>query len=249
MTAIQVFLTPAAGKRLIARALANRPDVQCAAREHTVVIVEGSTNSYLAAELLKTLGDDCFELRGFYRGLLKPAKAQRTVKPRDEDVVICKGVLEKGKTIFDAAEQLGPQDMIFKGANAVCLADGTAGVIIGNPTSGTVAPIAAAVLGRRTRLIHPVGVEKRVEEPIHALAEICNRAGCAGFRLYPSPGRAYTELDALREMCGVQAHIMAGGGVGGYEGGCYFLCEGDAESLGKCRAVTQELADTPLYEL
>ena len=39
MTAIQVFLTPAAGKRLIARALANRPDVQCAAREHTVVIV------------------------------------------------------------------------------------------------------------------------------------------------------------------------------------------------------------------
>ena len=37
------------------------------------------------------------------------------------DVVIRKGEWLRGKTIFDVAEEMGPEDMYFKGANAVDL--------------------------------------------------------------------------------------------------------------------------------
>lgn len=249
MPTMQLFLPPAAGKRLIARAITARSDVQQAVREHTVVVVAGSTNGYLAESLLHEIGVQDFEPRGFYRGLLKPARAVQSVTPRDEDVVIVRGEWQRGATIYDVADRLGARDLIFKGANAVHLATRTAGVMIGNPTSGTMGAIAAAVYGRRVRLIHPVGVEKRVEEPVWKLALLCDGPGGAGLRMCPTVGEIYTELDALQELCGVRARILAAGGVAGYEGGCYFLCEGTAEEIAQCRAVARDLSGTPLYAL
>lgn len=249
MPTMQLFLPPAAGKRLIARAIAARSDVRQAVREHTVVVVAGSTNGYLAESLLHEIGVLDFEPRGFYRGLLKPARAEQSVAPRDEDVVIVKGEWQRGATIYDVADRLGARDLIFKGANAVHLATRTAGVMIGNPTSGTMGAIAVAVYGRRARLIHPVGVEKRVEEPVWELALLCDGPGGAGLRMCPTAGEVCTELDALQELSGVRARILAAGGVAGYEGGCYFLCEGTAEEIAQCRALAKELSGTPLYAL
>ena len=56
MKNIQIFLTPAAGKRLIAKAIAAREDVQDAVMNHTVVVIKGTTNAYLAEELLAGIG-------------------------------------------------------------------------------------------------------------------------------------------------------------------------------------------------
>ncbi|MDE6259421.1 MAG: hypothetical protein K2M42_00930 [Oscillospiraceae bacterium] len=249
MPTIQMLLSPAAGKRLIATALASREDVLTALREHTVVIVAGSTNSYLAEQLLRSIGEEGFEPRGFYRGLLRGKELAQSVKPRDEDIVIHKGVWQKGQTVYDAAPGLGKDDIIFKGANAVHLPTGTAGVLIGNPTSGTMAPITAAVIGRRVRLFHPVGVEKRVETPVPELAALCNAPEGGGFRLYPSAGEPYTELDALRDLCGVSARIISGGGVAGYEGCVLLLCEGSRETVGKCGKLSQMLSKTPRYQI
>jgi hypothetical protein len=52
----QFFLTPAAGKRLIAKAVLERPDVSTALKSGTVVVIMGSTNAYVANELLKRAG-------------------------------------------------------------------------------------------------------------------------------------------------------------------------------------------------
>ena len=52
----QFVITPAAGKRLIARATATHPAVQTALKSGTVVIVAGTTNGYVAEEILKHLG-------------------------------------------------------------------------------------------------------------------------------------------------------------------------------------------------
>ena len=49
----QVFFSVAAGKQLIAEGLASRADIQEALREHTVVVIMGTTNGCLAEELLK----------------------------------------------------------------------------------------------------------------------------------------------------------------------------------------------------
>ena len=54
----QIFLTPNEGKQLIADALASLDFVQEAMREHTVVVVMGTTNAYLANALLSQLGEE-----------------------------------------------------------------------------------------------------------------------------------------------------------------------------------------------
>lgn len=247
MKTIEFYLTPAAGKQLIAKAISARADMKTALEAHTVVVVAGTTNSYVAKLLLESIGETTFDQRGFYRGINCPGKWVREVQSTDEDVVIQKGKWQQGMTIYDVSESLGSDDIILKGANAVDLKTGQAGVMIGNRTSGTMAPISAAVMGRRTLLITPVGVEKRVEEPIPYLAQICNRPGAAGFRLYPSPGEVVTELDALRQLTGVVPHLLTGGGVCGYEGGNYFVCEGSQEQLNASMTLINTVRNEGLY--
>ena len=250
MNTIQFFLTPAAGKQLIADALSAREDIKAALREHTVVIVAGSTNGYVAQSLLQSIGQAEDFCRGaFYRGLLKPDTAKASRPAYGSDIVIRRGEWIKGQNIFDCAGELKQEDIILKGANAVHLASGEAGVLAGNPTSGTIGPIYSAVMGRRVKLVLPVGVEKRVEEPIAQLARLNNGQGAAGCRLCPAPGEVYTELDAIRDLCGAEAHITAGGGVCGYEGGCLFTCTGTKEQLDNCREQMKRIAGTPAFEI
>ena len=65
----QYPLTPAAGKRLIAKALAEHPTVKRALRDGCLVIVAGTTNGYVAEEILSQLGQAVgFSRRHFFRG-------------------------------------------------------------------------------------------------------------------------------------------------------------------------------------
>ena len=249
MKNIQIFLTPAAGKRLIAKAIAAREDVQDAVMNHTVVVIKGTTNAYLAEELLTGIGVTDFDKRGFYRGVVKSPDAKSAVPVQEHDVVIEKGKYVTGKTIFDVVGDLRNGDMIFKGANAVNLEEGTAGILIGDPMSGTVGAAHNASVGKRVQLIHPVGVEKRVDLPMKELAEICNDPEGKGPGLFVSTGAIYTEIEALYDLCGVDAYILAAGGVAGCEGGCFFVCEGEDDELEMCREVVKLVAGTPPYEI
>ena len=248
MNGIQIYLTPAAGKKLIAKALVARPEVQDALHNHTIVLITGTTNADLAEELLTAVGAG-FEKRGFYRGITKPAAARSDMPQRQIDVVIEKGVPREGLTIFDVSEKLTKGDIIFKGANAVHVPSRTAGILIGHPYAGTIVACQAAAIGRRATLIHPVGLEKRVDQPVYELAALVNAPDQTGPRLYPAAGTPYTELDALRDLCGVEATLIAAGGVCGYEGGVYLQCCGDAEALARLQEVYAEVKDAPAYEL
>lgn len=106
-------------------------------------------------------------------------------------------------------------------------------------------PLLSAVIGKHALLVHPVGVEKRVERPVSVLAQLCNGPDGSGLRFFPSPGRVYTELDALCDLSGVSAEILASGGVNGYEGGCYFLCNGTREQLETAIHYAKEVMEMP----
>jgi predicted dehydrogenase len=54
---IQTAMTPAAGKRLIATSLAKHPAILAALQSGTVVVVAGTTNGYVAEELLDACGN------------------------------------------------------------------------------------------------------------------------------------------------------------------------------------------------
>lgn len=235
-------LTVAAGKRLIAKAIANDKRVLEAIEKHKLIVLAGTTNRYILSELAPQM-----DTSQFFRGL---TLAPGTVPPKTEkvnDCVITKQGADMSKDIFSLIPYLEEGDVILKGANAVHIPSRTAGVLIGHIASGTIGACAPHVIGKRIRLILPVGVEKRVDRPIAELAAVMNEPGAQGPRLYPAPGEAYTELDALRDLAGVQASVAAGGGVAGAEGATYFLCEGSVWDLERCAKLVTEVAKEPAF--
>jgi hypothetical protein len=122
------------------------------------------------------------------------------------DVVIVKGVWQKGKTIGDVVDSLKECDVILKGANALDLTRKQAAILIGHPKAGTIGLASPAVVGRRVKLIIPVGVEKRVNGDLFTLAEKINAPGAGGSRLLPVPGEVFTELDALTALA-LKGHV------------------------------------------
>ena len=231
MKKIQFYLTPSEGKRLIAKGIAALPQIKKAMEENTVAVISGTTNAPIAFELLRSIcREQEFDHRNFFRGLTVPAGTD--VKSEFMgDVIIQKGTWLQGKTIFDVENDLGKDDIILKGANAVNLTDKEAAVLIGNPKVGTSLPILNAVYGRRAKLYVPVGVEKRVDESISALADFVNAPDAEGLRLLPLPGEVFTELDAISSLTGAEAVVIAGGGVLGAEGGAYYMATGTEEAL------------------
>lgn len=247
MRSKQIFLSPAAGKQLIALALAQEPSVIEAMEKHTVLVVAGTTNAYLAEALLARIGDTDFEKYRFFRGIIRREAIPKEWGELEGDVIIRKGQRVRGKNIYDVADQMRAGDMIFKGANAVHLASGESAILAGNPTAGTMGPIYRAAVGRRVRVVVPVGVEKRVDRPIHELCQLVNSAEAAGLRLAPSVGMAYTELDAIRALTGTTPSLIAAGGVCGCEGSAFFQCEGNSEQLEKLEYWLRKVSPTPAF--
>jgi hypothetical protein len=251
----QINLTPAAGKRLIAKAMVEHPAVKKALYNGTVVIVAGTTNGYIAEELLMLLdqGKD-FSRNRFFRGITLPPviKTGDTGRLLDEskfpgDVVITNGVWQKGRMIFDVIDDLKQGDLIIKGANCVNLSHKQAGILIGHPKGGTIVEALQAVVGRRVRLILPIGLEKRVHEDLNTLAALLNNPGSTGPRLLPVPGEIITELDAITHLSGAHATLVAGGGVCGAEGSVWIAVNGEPAQEEKAKTALDAVVNEPAF--
>ncbi len=253
----QFSLTPAAGKRLIARGLTQHPDIQMALAEKTIVVIAGTTNGYVAEELLSSIGQaDGFSRKKFFRGIVLPPSKPTEDSGRlpDEsgfpgDVVITRGVWQKGKTIFDVADHLQAGDIILKGANAVHPETRRAAILIGHPQAGTVGAALPAHYGRRVKMILPVGLEKRVSGDLDALAAQVNAPQAQGPRLLPVPGEIFTELDAIALLTGASAELIAAGGVGGAEGSVWLAIQGAPDQEAAALALVQSIAREPAFSL
>lgn len=120
----QLYITPEQGKRLIAKALCRDERLLRAATEHTLVIVAGTTNGYVAEALLGALGLGVPDRSDFFRGIFRPAGAGPAKMNPERDVVLRKGRWEKGLTIFDVEAELGQGDLILKGETPCMWATG-----------------------------------------------------------------------------------------------------------------------------
>ena len=253
----QFVVTPSAGKRLIAKALASHAAVSDALKNGTLVIIAGTTNGYVAEEILKSLGvDDGFSRKRFFRGVTLPPGSDVTSEGRlsDEskfpgDVVITKGEWQKGKTIVDVVDELKEGDVILKGANAVDLQRKQAAILIGHPKAGTIAVALQAVLGRRVKLIIPVGLEKRVNGDVFCLAEKVNSPSAEGIRLFPTPGQVFTEIEAIQLLTGATAEVISGGGVCGAEGSCWLAVSGTKEQEEAAEKLLDSVVSEPAFSL
>jgi hypothetical protein len=252
----QFLITPSAGKRLIAKALAKHPTVQNTLRNGTLVIIAGTTNGYIAEEILRSQQTPGFSRKHFFRGIIippnKPITAERRMPDESNfpgDVVIVKGVWQKGKTIDDVIDSLKEDDMIIKGANALNMERKQAAVLIGHPKAGTLGLTLPAVVGRRVKLMVTVGLEKRVTSDLFALSQKLNEPGSTGYRLWPVQGEIFTELDAVKLLTGADTQLMAAGGVCGAEGSCWLLVAGTKEQENSAAKLFAVVTDEPAFGL
>jgi len=250
----QFNLTPVMGKRLIAKGMAQHPDVQRVLEKGTLLIVAGTTNGYVAEEILTMLGQAegfshaSFSRVGFRRGV---TVAQGAKLPKAElagDVVIVDGQWQPGKTVFDVAEGLKAGDVVLKGGNAFD-PYGQAAVQIGHPQGGTVMEIVPAVIGRRVQLIVPIGLEKRVFDDIHTLTLRVNDPATDGPRLMPLPGEIFTELGAIQLLTGAEPLLIAGGGIFGAEGSAWIGVSGTEEQVAAAAALIKSVSGEPPCEV
>jgi hypothetical protein len=245
----QFMLTPAAGKRLIGKAMVFHPAIKTAFATGTIVIVGGTTNGYVAEEILTSIGQmSNFSRKKFFRGITLPPAHKTTDQGRlaDEssfkgDVVIIRGVLQQNRTIEDVAEDLKEGDVILKGANALDITRREAAVLVGNPTGGTIFHALRAAVGRRVKLIIPVGLEKRISGNLYELAAHVNVPGARGLRLMPAPGEVFTEIDALSLLAGVNAELVAAGGVSGAEGSVWLAVSGTPDAEQKAESIVKSV--------
>jgi hypothetical protein len=165
------------------------------------------------------------------------------------DVVIVNGLWQKGATIFDVIDDLKAGDVIIKGANCINLNQKKAGILIGHPKGGTIAIALQAVVGRRVKLILPVGLEKRVSDDIDTIAAVLNNPASTGPRLLPVPGEVLTEIEAIEMLFGAKAMLVAGGGVGGAEGAVWLAIAGKKEQIDNARIILGEIAKEELFRM
>jgi hypothetical protein len=251
----QFVITPVAGKRLIGKAIVKHAAVAVAIKAGTVVIIAGTTNGYVAEEILLALGQaKDFKRNRFFRGIILPPVRPTTSTGRlsdvskfPGDVVIRDGVFQRGKTIFDVVDDLREGDIILKGANTVDLIQRRAAILIGDPKAGTIGASLQAMVGRRVRLILPVGLEKRFYGNLDELAAKMNEPGTHGPRLLPVQGEIFTELDAIALLTGASAQLVAAGGVCGAEGSVWLAVSGKPAQEEAAEALIKSVVNEPAF--
>ena len=254
---MQYLLTPAAGKRLIAKSVAKYLFECPAAKAGTIVLIAGTTNGYVAEELLHMLDQsEGFSRKRFFRGITTLPCIQTTESGRlpDEsqfpgDVIIKNGKWQKGSTIFDVVDQLQSGDIIVKGANCIDLIHKKAGILIGHPKGGTIVAALQATIGKRVTLILPIGLEKRVSDEIDSIAKVLNAPDSTGPRLMPVQGEIITELEAIEHLCGVAAKLIAAGGVCGAEGAVWINISGEKNSIESAKTLLNSVASEAPFVL
>jgi hypothetical protein len=242
---VDLVLTVAQSKRLIARGVAKYAPVQDALRDGTVAIAKGGTNAYVVEEILGTR----IEKHRYVLGQVLPrgVKREGLLAAELPDVVLLKGRQVEGASATGAVAEMKAGDVFIKGANALNYAARVAGLLIGHPTGGTLGAVIGTLVARRIRLLIPVGLEKDIPTYIPEASRKLEAEGGPGPSLWPMHGDIFTEIEALWTLCGVEAVPIAAGGVAGAEGAVWLACFGDAEQIEAANVLAEQLRDEPPF--
>lgn len=244
-----VVLTVAESKRLIGKGVAALPAVKRAWQTGYVVVCTGSTNAYVAEELL---GEPMLK-PPFLTGHTTPAhvrSAESLPRPLQSDFVFKAGRRVEGMTKFEAVKEFKPGDVLIKGANALNYQEQIAGVLIGHPEGGTVGGVLGPVIARKATLVIPVGLEKEVATDLLEIQRLQARLDdrLADIpSLWPVTGEIVTEIEALRLLTGCEAIHLASGGILGAEGGVRLLLTGDESAVRAAAALCESLQGEPSF--
>jgi hypothetical protein len=244
-----LVLTPAASKRLIAKAVAGLPEVQWAYANGRLAVTGGTTNAYVLEELTGEKVEPYRYSIGMITGGLLTMSAK-------EDRVGARFFI-KGERVEmesrDFLKELQKGDVVIKGGNAVD-EHGNAGVLVGNETGGTIGAVFGIACVRGIPIIMPIGLEKfvpSIPESATGWGQL-TLAYSMGLPCWLTPvttGLVLTEAQALGLMAGVRARQVAAGGVGGSEGAVVLLVEGYEDQLSRAIEIVDAVKDEPAAQV
>jgi hypothetical protein len=243
-----VVLTPPMSKRLIAKGVAALSPVRKALDRGRVVITFGTTNAYVAEELLGAPIDRA----AFAAGFVDDRWNLNARLGETGEIVIDHGE-RTDPTPDDALAALRAGDVVIKGGNALD-PEGVVGVLLGATTGGTVGRYVAACLARGVELIVPIGLAKSVHSSIIELSQEMG-SGRIDLRMglpcgiYPLHGRVIREIEALETLFPVRALHVASGGVGVGTAAVSLLIEGEDVPVHEAFEFVESLRDETDVEL
>lgn len=239
-----IVLNPTTAKRLIAQGVAVHPIVTYAIELGTVIVTLGTTNGYVASELVGTSIDQ----GAFAAGLIDDGWNINVRLGQASDLVLKDGmqIPFDEQTVLD---DLTAGDVIIKGGNAIDPL-GTVGVLMAGDTGGTVGRYVPTAIARGVDIIIPISVAKSVHTPIAGLAlglgshklDLSMGLPCG---IYPLTGYVVSEIEALELLFDVYAVHVCSGGINSGQGSVSLLIEGEEESVCAAFDHVQQLAQLP----
>jgi len=238
-------LTSAESKRLIARGVAALPEVKQALGTGRLIIANGTTNAFVAEELL---GIAVPKLR-YAAGIVAHGKLAVTETAQR----LLPYVSVQGRRVNISWEavlrEFEAGDVFIKGANAIDH-HGFAGVLVGSPEGGTIGASLGILSARGCHLIVPVGLEKLVPSVMEAARHTgigrIQRASGFPAALVPLPtARVITEIQALNLLAGVRVWHVASGGIAGSEGAVVLVIEGEQPEVEKAFSLIESIKGEP----
>jgi hypothetical protein len=243
----RVTLTVAESKRLIAKGLARYAPVLEKITNGVVIVCRGSSNTYVAEELLQTnLLHGAFLTGRIQPQGSDPLEAQTSIG----EIVIRDGIYEPDTKLVAGLRSMQPGDIVFKGANLVNYRDRKAAVCIGHPTGGTMGVFLPFVEKQGVRLIIPVGLEKQTSQDLDEL-EAKSRIDHELDKKVPwlkvLPGEIFTEIEAIQQFADVEVYQLASGGIAGAEGSVMLAVKGAPEEVEKALAAVSAVHGEPPF--
>lgn len=243
-----VRLTVAESKRLIAKGLVKYTPVAEKLKSGQVIIARGTTNTYIAEEILK----DSIVPGAFVTGRISPAKGKglKNVKNRIPEIVIKNGEW-KDIPFTEALDAANDFDIVFKGANIINYSQKKAAVFVGSPTGGTIGHILPRMKNNNLRLIVPVGLEKNNSADLSELANklqqklqnINNKVP----ELWVLPGDLFTEIEAIQQFANVEVTQIGSGGIAGAEGAVVLAIRGEEAEVNKALDIIKDVQGEPAF--
>ncbi|RLB04620.1 MAG: hypothetical protein DRG59_10045 [Deltaproteobacteria bacterium] len=256
---MQISLTPAESKKLIAKSLMELDYLREALKNGIVLVHPSSTTYFLYQEITGTLPSE-----NWVCGVVVQKGACINRDMLDELIIdTIKGVskypfwiFEKGKLlekfvpISKLVEMMGEGDVYVKTGNAVDC-NGNVGVLVGAPDGkGTVGKLYEASKKKGFRVLIPIGLEKLIPS-VEVASRTTNPAKVRystgmPLKLFPIKGHVVTEIEAVFLLTGAKATPIAGGGLSGAEGSMTLVVEGSDEQLELLKKIVLEIKGTEL---
>ena len=228
-----ITLTPAESRRLIAKAVVSMPEVRTAFEKAYLILAGGTTNAFLAQELLGNSYEPGVCTVGLSTNGLLCVTAPDSRKGFPSVFFEGKPV---DKTIPDALADFHKETVIIKGANAVD-PHGVIGIITAGFDGGTIPRIIGPATSKGLKWITPVGLEKLVPSVVDCAKAIGGATtidismGADAGMYCLSTTTVVTEIEAIKMLFNCKTELVCCGGIGGNEGAVTLAVTGEEENV------------------